>query len=64
MQIDKQQIIDFLKSRGEDQKADQATQELPDKVDTDKDQGTLEKLGINPQDLTGNLGDVGKKFGL
>lgn len=60
----KQQIIDFLKSRGEDQKADQASEEMPDQVDTEQDQGTLEKFGINPQDLAGSLGDVGKKFGL
>ncbi len=64
MQIDKQQIIDFLKSRGEDQKADLADQEMPEQVDTEQDQGMLEKFGINPEDLKGSLGDVGKKFGL
>ncbi|WP_173400593.1 hypothetical protein [Arthrobacter sp. H20] len=50
MQIDKQQILDHLKS-----KADQAEKELPDQVDTDKDQGMLSKFGINPQDLVGKL---------
>ncbi len=55
MQIDKSQIIDLLKSRGEDDKASQAESELPETVDTEKDAGMLGKLGINPQDLLGKL---------
>lgn len=61
MNIDKQQIIDLLKSRGDNQKADEAEKEMPQQVDTEKDQGMLEKFGINPQDL---MGGIGKKFGL
>ena len=45
MQIDKAQIIEFLKSQGEGDKAGQAESELPEQVDTDKDAGLLEKLG-------------------
>lgn len=55
MKIDKQQILDHLKGQGDNDRADQAEQELPDQVDTDKDQGMLSKLGINPQDLIGKL---------
>ncbi|MBE0010025.1 MULTISPECIES: hypothetical protein [unclassified Arthrobacter] len=55
MKIDKQQILDHLKDQGDNDKADQASQDLPDQVDTDKDQGLLSKLGINPQDLIGKL---------
>ncbi len=55
MQIDKHQIIDMLKSRGEADKADRAQTELPDQVDTDKDAGLLSKFGVNPQDLIGKL---------
>ncbi|MBG0740447.1 hypothetical protein IV500_13755 [Paeniglutamicibacter antarcticus] len=55
MQIDKQQIIDHLKGKGDQDKTDQAQSDLPDKVDTDKDSGLLSKLGINPQDLMGKL---------
>ncbi|MHA7294374.1 hypothetical protein [Arthrobacter sp. HLT1-21] len=55
MQIDKKQILDHLKGQGDNDKADQAEQELPDQVDTDKDQSMLAKLGINPQDLIGKL---------
>lgn len=53
LQIDKQQIIDFLKSQGDQGKADQADKELPQKVDSDntQHQNILERLGINPMDL-------------
>lgn len=65
MNIDKSQIIDLLRSRGDDSKADQAERELPGTVDTEKDQGLLEKLGINPQELLGGLGGgLGGKLGL
>ncbi|MBG0741738.1 hypothetical protein IV500_20485 [Paeniglutamicibacter antarcticus] len=55
MQIDKQQIIDHLKGKGDQDKADQAQSDLPDKVDTDKDSGLLSKLGVNVKDLMGKL---------
>jgi hypothetical protein len=64
MQIDKSQIIELLKSRGEHDKAAQAESELPGQVDPQADGGLLEKLGINPQDLLGDLpGDLGGKLG-
>lgn len=56
MQIDKSQIIDMLKGQGEQDKASKADSELPDKVDTEQDQGKLEKLGINPSDVVSKLG--------
>lgn len=65
MQIDKDQIISFLRERGDDAKADQAQQELPGKVDTEKDSGLLAKLGIDPSELLGGLGGgLGNKLGL
>jgi hypothetical protein len=63
MQMPKEQIVDFLRSRGEDAKADQAQSELPDKVDTEQHAGQLEQLGV-PSDLTGGLGDTTDKLGL
>ena len=41
MQIDKSQILEFLKSRGDNDKAAQAENELPDQVDTDQHAGLL-----------------------
>ena len=51
MNIDKSQIIELLKSRGENAKADQADSQLPDQVDTDQHKGLLESLGLDVGDL-------------
>lgn len=59
MQIDKAQILEYLRNAGDQGKADQAERELPDQVDTDQHAGLLEKLGINPADLIGKLGGGG-----
>jgi hypothetical protein len=61
MEIPKDKILDLLRQRDEHDKADQAERELPDQVDTDRDAGVLSKLGVDPQDLAGGLGD---KIGL
>ena len=59
MQIDKEQIIELLKSRGDQGKAEQAQNDLPEKVDTDQHGGLLDKLGIDPADLMGNIPGLG-----
>jgi hypothetical protein len=64
MEIPKDKILEFLKQRGDDDKAEKAERELPDTVDTERDKGLLDRLGIDPQDLTGNLGGLGDKLGL
>ena len=51
MQIDKNQILELLRSQGDHGKAAQADQELPGQVDTDADAGLLGKLGLDPMDL-------------
>ena len=56
MQIPKEQILELLRSRGDQDKANQAEGELPDQVDTEQDAGLLEKFGINPSDLLGQVG--------
>jgi hypothetical protein len=61
MQIPKDQILDLLRSRGEDGKAQQAEGELPDQVDTEQHADLLQKLGIDPGDL---VGGIGGKLGL
>lgn len=60
MKIDKQEIVDMLRSRGEDDTADHAEAELPQEVDTDDHRAKLDQLGINPADL---LGGIGGTFG-
>ncbi len=61
MQIPKEQILDLIRSKISPEKADQASAELPEQVDTDQHAGLLEKYGVNPQDL---LVGLGSKFGL
>ena len=61
MNIDKDQILQLLRSQGHEDQAKQASSELPSKVDTDNTDhaGMLSKYGIDPS----NLGDLGGKLG-
>ena len=56
MNIDKNQILELLRSQGDHDKAQQADQELPDQVDPEQHAGLLQKFGLDPQDLIGKLG--------
>lgn len=58
MEIDKNQILDMLKSAGKHDDAKNAAQELPEKVDTDQHADLLQKFGVNPQDLIGKIGGM------
>jgi hypothetical protein len=68
MQIDKSQIIDFIRNQVGDQgKAQQADQELPGQVDTDnpEHQNLLQRFGVNPQQLIQQfMGGGGGKGGI
>ena len=64
MEIPKDKILELLRRRGDDDKAQQADQQLPDQVDPERDRGILDQLGLDPQDLMGNLGGMGDKLGL
>jgi hypothetical protein len=56
MEIPKDKIIELLKERGDDDKAAQAEQELPDKVDHEEHSDLLAKHGIDPKELVGKIG--------
>ncbi len=56
LNISKDQILQFLREQGQGDKADQASSELPDQVDTDQHADLLSKFGIDPQQLLGQLG--------
>ncbi len=56
MEIPKQKILEMLHQQGKSDQADQAKQELPDKVDPERDSGLLEKFGLKPQDVLSKLG--------
>ena len=59
MNIDKDQILQLLRSQGDDDKAQRADQELPGQVDTDRDAGLLSKFGLDPMELVKKLGGGG-----
>lgn len=63
MNISKDQILQFLRDKGQSGQADQAAAELPDQVDTDQHAGLLAKFGIDPKELLGKLGGLGDKLG-
>jgi len=68
MQFDKSQILDLLRTQGDQTKAQQADEQLPQKVDTEEHAGLLDKLGLNPQELIsklagGGLGGLGGLLG-
>ena len=56
MEIPKDKILELLQQQGKGDQADQAEQELPDKVDPERDSGLLEKFGLEPQDVLSKLG--------
>ena len=64
MQIDKGQIIEFLRSHGDQDKAQQAESELPDTVDTDQHAGLLSRLGVDIPELLAKIGGGGGLGGL
>jgi hypothetical protein len=51
VQIDKNMVLELLRSQGKGDQASQADSELPQQVDTEQDAGLLQKFGIDPMDL-------------
>ncbi|MGI8416194.1 MAG: hypothetical protein ACR2P2_08330 [Nakamurella sp.] len=64
MNIDKNTVMDLIRSKGDQSKTDQAQQELPAQVDTDQHADLLSKLGIDPKELLGKFGGLGDKLGI
>ncbi len=51
MLIKKARIVEILRSRGQDLRAEWVDRELPDEVDTDRHTGLLVTLRLTPADL-------------
>ncbi len=64
MQIDKAQILELLRSQGDQGKAQEADQQLPDQVDTDQHGDLLSRFGLSPQDLIARFAGGGGGGGL
>ena len=56
MEIPKDAILNFLRERGDSDRAEEAERELPDQVDTERDAGVLGRFGLDPQDLMEKVG--------
>ena len=56
MNIDKDQIVQFLKDKGQDQRADEAARELPDHVDSEEHFDLLTSHGIDLDELKEKFG--------
>jgi hypothetical protein len=59
MELDKQFVIDELKKEGNNEKVQQALQELPDKIDHEKHAALLEKVGVDPGKLAATAAERG-----
>ena len=58
MQIDKQQVVELLRERGDNDKADQAEQQLPEQVDPQEHNELLSKIGVEPQELLSKAREI------
>jgi hypothetical protein len=65
MEIPKDKIVELIRDRAGNEKADEASNELPAQVDPERHRDLLSKYGIDPQELlSGGLGGIGDKLGL
>jgi hypothetical protein len=51
VEIPKAMVIERIRSKSGAEKANEADNELPDKVDTENDADLLEKYGLTPDEL-------------
>ena len=59
MKLDKQELVRLLRTQGDNATADQAEQRLPDEIDTDRDGGALDELGLDRTQLMAKLAGGG-----
>ncbi len=59
MKVSKQQIVEFIRDRGDVEKADRAASELPDVLELPEDEERVLALGVDPIDLAGDVPDHG-----
>ncbi|MEA2211374.1 MAG: hypothetical protein QOF83_1322 [Solirubrobacteraceae bacterium] len=56
VEIPKEQILQMLRDRGDQDQAEQADQQLPDQVDPEQHSDLLGRIGIDPGKLLGGAG--------
>jgi hypothetical protein len=55
VEIDKESVLKLIRERGDDEQTNQAENELPDRIDTERGAGLLRQFGVDAQDLTGGI---------
>jgi hypothetical protein len=55
VKIDKQELVRLLRTEGDNDIADKVEAGLPDEIDTDRDAGALEELGLDRTQLMAKL---------
>ena len=59
MQLDKQFVIDEIKKQGDSPRVQAALDQLPAKIDHEKDAALLQKFGVDPGQLAENAAKAG-----
>ena len=59
MQISKEQLLQVLRTEGDNDTADRVESELPDRIDTDRDGDALDALGLDRTQLMAKLAGGG-----
>jgi hypothetical protein len=59
MEIAKRKILEALRDRGQDVRADWVDRDMPDRVDTARHAGLLATLGLKPADLADDASSRG-----
>lgn len=58
MHVDKEEVVDLLRSRGEHDKAASVECALPKQVDTEADAGLLHQFDVNVSEIEGAAADA------
>jgi hypothetical protein len=59
--IEKSQLVQLLRTEGDNDTADRVESQLPDQIDTDRDGNALEAVGLDRTELMNKL--AGGSFG-
>jgi hypothetical protein len=61
VKLDKQELVKVLRTEGDNDTADKVDSDLPAEIDTDRDAGALDALGLDRTQLMAKL--AGGSFG-
>ena len=59
MKLDKDKLVEVLRTQGDNDTADQVQSNLPAEIDTDRDAGALEAVGLDRTQLMAKLAGGG-----